>query len=77
VPQQPRLKHWLFVAILSTIWGFAFYLIAIALRSFPPITVVTLRLIIGALALVLLMRWQGLSLPREPLWWWYFSLDTQ
>jgi len=74
VLQQPSLRHWLFIAILSTIWGFAFYLIAIALRSFPPITLVTLRLIIGALALTLLMRWQGLSLPREPLWWWYFSL---
>lgn len=62
------------IAILAIIWGFAFYLIAIALRSFPPITLVTLRLIAGAAVLTLLMRWQGLSLPREPLWWWYFSM---
>jgi len=74
VLQQPRFKHWLFIAVLSAIWGFAFYLIVIALRSFPPVTLVTLRLIIGAGVLYLLMRWQGLSLPREPIWWWYFSL---
>ncbi len=72
--QQPRLLHWLLIAYLSVAWGFAFYLIAIGLRSFPPITLVTLRLIIGAAALYGIMRWQGLSLPREPIWWWYFSL---
>jgi len=74
VLQQPRLLHWLLIAYLSVAWGFAFYLIAIGLRSFPPITLVTLRLIIGAAALYGIMRWQGLSLPREPIWWWYFSL---
>ncbi|MBE9540607.1 MAG: DMT family transporter [Proteobacteria bacterium] len=72
--QQPRPHHWLYVGILASIWGFAFFLIAIALRSFPPITLVTLRLVIGAVVLFLLMRWQGLSLPREPLQWWYFSV---
>ncbi len=71
--QQPRLHHWLFIAMLSATWGFSFYLVAIALRSFPPITLVTMRLLIGALSLFLLMRWQGLSLPREPRWWVYFS----
>ena len=71
--QQPRLYHWLLIAFLATVWGFAFYLIAIALRSFPPITLVTLRLLIGAVVLTLIMRWQGLSLPREPIWWWYFA----
>jgi len=74
VLQTPRLRHWLLLAYLSLAWGFAFYLIAIALRSFPPITLVTLRLIVGALALYIIMRWQGLSLPREPIWWWYFAL---
>jgi len=72
--KQPRLHHWLLIAVLALVWGFAFYLIALALRSFPPITLVALRLIIGAIVLTVIMRWQGLSLPREPIWWWYFSL---
>jgi drug/metabolite transporter (DMT)-like permease len=74
VLQQPRLYHWLLIAFLAIVWGFAFYLIAIALRSFPPVTLVTLRLIIGAVVLSIIVRWKGLSLPSEPLWWWYFSL---
>ncbi len=72
--QQPRPQHWLLLGFLCVVWGFAFYLIAIAVQSFPTITLVTLRLIIGAVVLTLVMRWQGLSLPREPQWWWYFGL---
>lgn len=72
--KTPRYYHWLLIFILATVWGFAFYLIAIALRSFPPLTLVTLRLIFGAITLVIVMRIKGLSLPRERLWWWYFSL---
>lgn len=55
-------------------WGLAFYLIAIGLRSFPPITLVAFRLITGAAVLYVLMRWKGLSLPKEPRWWLYFSV---
>jgi len=72
--QQPRPYHWLLMVLLAVVWGFAFYLIAIALRSFPPITLVALRLVIGAVALTVIMRLQGLSLPCEPIWWCYFSL---
>jgi drug/metabolite transporter (DMT)-like permease len=72
--KAPRYYHWLLIFGLSIIWGFGFYLIAIALRSFPPLTLVTLRLIFGAFTLVIVMRIKGLSLPRERLWWGYFSL---
>jgi drug/metabolite transporter (DMT)-like permease len=70
----PRPIHWFLIAILAIVWGFAFYLVAIALRSFPPLTLVALRLIFGACTLIVVMRIKGLSLPREPLWWGYFSL---
>ncbi len=72
--KAPRYYHWLLIFALAIIWGFAFYLIAIALRSFPPLTLVTLRLIFGAITLVIVMRIKGLSLPRERVWWGYFSL---
>lgn len=72
--KAPRYYHWLLISALAIIWGFAFYLIAIALRSFPPLTLVTLRLVFGAVTLVFVMRIKGLSLPRERVWWGYFSL---
>ena len=55
-------------------WGFAFYLIAVGLESFPPITVVNIRLLVGALVLGGLMYWQGHRLPRDGRWWLRFAL---
>src|SRR5210317_507599 len=46
--QHPAARHWLMLAYLSLFWGLAFYLIAVALRGFPPLTVVWLRLLVGA-----------------------------
>ncbi len=70
--QVPRAIHWVMLTYLCMAWGFAFLLIAVALGSFPPLTLVTLRLLTGAMMLYLIMRWQGLSLPRERRWWAYF-----
>ena len=61
---------------LCMAWGFAFLLIAIGLKSFPPLTLVTLRLIVGAFVLYLIMRWQGLQLPGDRHWWLRFVVLT-
>ncbi|EEB78929.1 MAG: DMT family transporter [Halioglobus sp.] len=74
--QPPQLKHWLLLFLLSLAWGFAFYLIAIALESFPPLTIVNIRLAVGAATLCMVMHWQGHRLPREAGWWWRFALLT-
>ncbi len=62
------------LAYLSIFWGLAFFLIAVALRGFPPLTIVWLRLAVGAAVLYLLMRWQGGRLPDEWRWWLRFLL---
>lgn len=62
------------LAYLSLFWGLAFYLIAVALRGFPPLTVVWLRLLVGAGVLYVIMRWQGGRLPMEGTWWIRFVL---
>lgn len=74
--QAPQAKHWILLALLSLAWGMAFYLIAVALESFPPLTIVTIRLAVGAATLFLVMLWQGLRLPRELSWWGRFALLT-
>lgn len=74
--QAPQLKHWLHLLLLSLAWGFAFYLIAVGLESFPPLTLVNIRLAVGAATLYLIMRWQGHGLPREAAWWGRFALLT-
>lgn len=45
-------------------WGGSFLLIKIAVGSLPPLWVAALRISIGGLALLLLVRLRGLSLPR-------------
>lgn len=60
--------------LLSLLWGFAFYLIAVGLRGFPPLTLVDLRLAVGTAVLYLIMRWQGFTLPRAGAWWFRFGL---
>jgi len=72
--QAPRPIHWLMIGFLSLAWGFAFYLIAVGLESFSPLTVVNIRLAVGALTLYLIMHWQGYSLPRSVHWWRRFCL---
>ncbi|MFK7974742.1 MAG: DMT family transporter [Halioglobus sp.] len=72
--QQPRLSHWALLGFLSIAWGFAFYLIAVALGSFGPITIVAIRLSVGTLTLYVLMRWQGHRLPPLGPWWPRFTI---
>ncbi len=74
VSEHPRPIHWAMLAFLCISWGLAFYLIAVGLESFPPLTVVNIRLLVGAVVLAGLMRWQGHRLPREPAWWIRFAL---
>jgi len=72
--QRPRLIHWSMLGFLSMAWGFAFYLIAVGLESFSPLTVVNIRLIIGATTLYVIMCWQGYSLPPPGHWWVRFAV---
>jgi drug/metabolite transporter (DMT)-like permease len=72
--QRPQLHHWLMLLYLSVVWGLSFYLIAVALRGFGPLTIVWLRLAVGTCVLYLLMRWQGGELPADTRWWWRFVL---
>ena len=72
--QRPQLIHWTMLGFLSLAWGFAFYLIAVGLESFSPLTVVNIRLIVGATTLYIIMRWQGYSLPPPGRWWARFAL---
>ena len=71
--RQPAPRHWILLGLLSLGWGFAFLLIAVALASFPPLTLVSLRLLLGAAALYVIMRWQGLRLPASGRWWLLFT----
>ena len=56
---QSSFKHWLLLAYLVVIWGFAFALISVALASFHPVFIVWGRLSMGALVMWCVWRWRG------------------
>ncbi|MEX1056233.1 MAG: EamA family transporter, partial [Natronospirillum sp.] len=70
----PRHLDWALLLYLSIAWGMSFMLIALSLASFPPVTLVWLRLTMGAAVLYGVMRFKGLRLPREWAWWRNFAL---
>ncbi len=54
------------LVLLSAIWGSSYLFIAVGAESLPPLTLVTIRLLIGAMALHVMLRMRGTQLPRSP-----------
>ncbi|MBK7163285.1 MAG: DMT family transporter [Sphingomonadales bacterium] len=69
--QSPKLDGtgWLLIGILSILWGGAFFLIEVGLRSYPPITLVFMRLALAVPPMWFAMRLMGERLPKEPRIW--------
>jgi drug/metabolite transporter (DMT)-like permease len=55
--------------VLSILWGGSFFFNGAALRELPPLTLVFLRVALGAAMLLPLLRMQGISLPRGVTGW--------
>jgi drug/metabolite transporter (DMT)-like permease len=56
---------WLLIGILAILWGGAFFLIEVGLRSFPPITLVFIRVAFAVPPMWIAMRLMGMTLPRS------------
>jgi drug/metabolite transporter (DMT)-like permease len=60
---------WGLIAILSVLWGGAFFLIEVGLRSYPPITLVFIRVGFAVPAMWIAMRIMGQHLPTDMRIW--------
>lgn len=63
-----RRQDYLLLLALAALWGSSFLLIKLAVATLPPVTVAAARILIGALALLLLLRLGGGRLPDPGLW---------
>ena len=65
IRQRMGAAEWLMLVVLSVLWGASFFLVEIALRGLPPLTLVALRVAIAAPVLwaVALVRGAGPSAP--------------
>ncbi len=67
--QKPALPHYALLILLALIWGSAFASIEIALDSFSPLILVTVRLIISALFLGIFAYLRGHRFPADMRSW--------
>jgi drug/metabolite transporter (DMT)-like permease len=57
------------LALLATLWGASYTFIKLGVATIPPITLIAARTLIAGLLLLIVMRWRGLSLPRDAANW--------
>lgn len=57
-------QSWLLLILLSVLWGGSFFFTGVAIRELPPLTIVMVRVTLGALLLLPIVNIAGGSLPR-------------
>jgi drug/metabolite transporter (DMT)-like permease len=57
------------LALLATLWGASYTLIKLGVATIPPITLIAARTLIAGMLLLAVMRWRGVSLPRDATNW--------
>jgi drug/metabolite transporter (DMT)-like permease len=67
-------RDWTMLIVLSVLWGGSFFFLAVALRELPPVTIMLLRVGLGAIPLLIVLRLQGQALPRGLRLWSMFIM---
>ncbi len=62
-------SEWILLVTLSVLWGGSFFLIEIALKQLPPLTVVLCRVSLAAIALTAVVFLQGKRMPVSRKLW--------
>lgn len=62
-------RDWSLLGLLSILWGGSFFFNGAALRELPPLTLVLLRVALGAAILLPLLRVQGIGFPKGVAGW--------
>jgi drug/metabolite transporter (DMT)-like permease len=63
------LSDWALLIALSVVWGGSFLFVGVAVKELPALTIVASRVVMGAVALLIVLRVMGLHLPRTRQAW--------
>jgi drug/metabolite transporter (DMT)-like permease len=69
-----RAREWLLLVLLSILWGGTFFVVAIAVKELPPMTLVLCRCLFAALLLAPVVWAMGLKLPATGAAWREFAV---
>ncbi len=68
-------QDWSLLILLSVLWGGAYFFAGVAVKELPPLTVVLVRVLLAALALLPLFWYLGHCLPKSfSAWGPYFGM---
>jgi drug/metabolite transporter (DMT)-like permease len=78
---EPRLKmgarEWILLLTLAFLWGGSFFFAKVAVAELPPLSLVLARVALAALALHLLLRATGSTMPKDcSIWSAYFVMGV-
>jgi drug/metabolite transporter (DMT)-like permease len=75
--EQPNMtKELALLLALSTLWGASYTFIKIGVETIPPVTLIAARTLIGGGILLAVIRWRGLTLPRDTATWLRFLFQA-
>ena len=72
--RQPSLTDYLLLTLLALIWASAFFNIKIATYSFGPVTIAFLRVLFGAIPVLLLCYFKGIKIEAFSKDWHWFAM---
>jgi drug/metabolite transporter (DMT)-like permease len=76
-PRQPSMVRELALLLaLATLWGASYSFIKLGVATIPPITLIAGRTLIAGLLLIAIMRWRGVSMPRDAATWRRFMFQA-
>jgi drug/metabolite transporter (DMT)-like permease len=61
---------------LAVLWGASYSFIRLGVETIPPLTLIAARTLIAGVLLLLVIRWRGLALPRDPVIWRRFLIQA-
>jgi drug/metabolite transporter (DMT)-like permease len=68
--EKPNLtKELALLLVLSTLWGASYSFIKVGVETIPPVTLIAARTLIAGMILFVIIRWRGLSLPKDATTW--------
>lgn len=80
-PENPAINksmtafEWGLLIALSVLWGASFFFNGVAVRELPTFSVVVVRIMLGALTLLAVMRFMGQPMPRgRGVWRAFFAM---
>jgi drug/metabolite transporter (DMT)-like permease len=68
--EKPNLaKELALLLTLSTLWGASYAFIKVGVQTIPPVTLIAARTFIAGMILIAIIRWRGLTLPKDATTW--------